>query len=64
MAPAVERRPLDDELSLRVTLLANDRDHHGTTSIGGFEPEIRADGERLIVTNPPALFADHSGDRR
>jgi 4-alpha-glucanotransferase len=43
--------PLDDELSLRVTLLANDRDHHGTTSISGFEPEIRADGERLTVTN-------------
>ena len=42
---------LDDELSLRVTLLANDRDHHGTTSIGGFEPRIRADGERLMVTN-------------
>jgi predicted glycogen debranching enzyme len=42
---------LDDVLSLRVTLLANDRDHHGTTSIGGFRPGIRADGERLIVTN-------------
>jgi hypothetical protein len=23
-------------LSLRLTLLANDRDHHGTTSVGGF----------------------------
>jgi predicted glycogen debranching enzyme len=45
----------DDELSLRVTLLANDRDHHGTTSIGGFEPEIRADGERLMVTNARLL---------
>jgi predicted glycogen debranching enzyme len=42
---------LDDGLSLRVTLLANDRDHHGTTSIGDFEPEIRADGESLMVTN-------------
>src|SRR5215471_9860663 len=42
---------LDDELSLGVTLLANDRDHHGTTPVGGFEPEIRADGERLTVTN-------------
>ena len=43
--------PLDDRLSLRITLLANDRDHHGTTCIGGFEPRIRADGERLTVTN-------------
>jgi predicted glycogen debranching enzyme len=43
--------PLDDKLSLRIILLANDRDHHGTTSIGGFEPGIRADGESLIVTN-------------
>src|SRR5499427_1914914 len=43
--------PQDDGLSLRVTLLANDRDHHGTTSIGGFEPGIRVDGESLMVTN-------------
>jgi 4-alpha-glucanotransferase len=43
--------PLDDGLSLRITLLANDRDHHGTTSIGGFEPGIRVDGESLMVTN-------------
>src|SRR5215470_11685758 len=43
--------PLDNGLSLRVTLLANDRDHHGTTSIGGFEPGIQVDGESLIVTN-------------
>jgi 4-alpha-glucanotransferase len=43
--------PLDDQLSLRITLLANDRDHHETTSIGGFEPGIRADGESLTVTN-------------
>jgi len=43
--------PLDNGLSLRVTLLANDRDHHGTTLIGGFEPGIRVDGESLIVTN-------------
>src|SRR5215469_16297850 len=27
--------PPEDGLSLRVTLLANDRDHHGTTSVGG-----------------------------
>src|SRR6516165_1149861 len=43
--------PLEDGLSLRITLLANDRDHHGTTSIGSFEPEIQADGESLMVTN-------------
>ena len=43
--------PLDDGLSLRVTLLANDRDHHGTTSIGGFDPDIRVAGESLMVAN-------------
>ncbi|HEY7245084.1 MAG TPA: amylo-alpha-1,6-glucosidase [Xanthobacteraceae bacterium] len=41
-----------DELSLRLTLLANDRDHHGTMPVGGFEPEIRAEGESLVVTDP------------
>jgi len=43
--------PLDNGLSLRITLLANDRDHHGTTSIGSFKPEIQADGVSLTVTN-------------
>ena len=43
--------PLVDGLSLRVTLLTNDRDHHGTTSIGGFEPGIRVDGESLLLTD-------------
>ena len=38
-------------LSLRLTLLANDRDHHGTTSVGGFAPDIRVDGERLLLTD-------------
>ena len=38
-------------LSLRVTLLANDRDHHGTTSVGGFDPDIRAAGESLLLTD-------------
>ena len=41
--------PPPDELSLRVTLLADDRDHHGTTAVGGFAPDIRADGDRLLV---------------
>ena len=36
---------------LRVTLLANDRDHHGTTSVGGFDPDVRVAGERLLVAN-------------
>ena len=36
---------LDHELSLRVTLLANNRDHHGTTSVGDFDPDIRVDDE-------------------
>src|SRR5205809_4969039 len=48
--------PPEDGLSLRVTLLANDRDHHGTTSVGGFNPEIRVDGESLLVANA-GLFA-------
>src|SRR5439155_19700485 len=43
--------PPEDGLSLRVTLLANDRDHHGTTSVGGFDPKIRVDGESLLVAN-------------
>jgi predicted glycogen debranching enzyme len=43
--------PRDDRLSLRVTLLANDRDHHETTSIGRFEPAIEFDGESLRLTN-------------
>jgi len=42
--------PLEDALFLRITLLANDRDHHGTTSIGSFKPEIQANGESLVVT--------------
>src|SRR5215470_1196031 len=51
LRPEPEADPRDDGLSLRITLLANDRDHHGTTSIGGFEPGIRVDGESLTVTN-------------
>jgi predicted glycogen debranching enzyme len=42
---------LEDGLTLRVTLLANNRDHHGTTSVGGFDPEIRIDGDRLLLTH-------------
>jgi 4-alpha-glucanotransferase len=41
--------PPSSGLSLRVTLLADDRDHHGTTPVGGFAPDIRADGDRLVV---------------
>ena len=37
-------------LSLRVTLLANHRDHHGATVVGGFAPDIAVEGERLLVT--------------
>jgi predicted glycogen debranching enzyme len=36
---------------LRVTLLANDRNHHETTSVGRFEPEIELDGESLRLTD-------------
>jgi predicted glycogen debranching enzyme len=47
--------PPEDGLSLRVTLLANDRDHHGATSIGGFNPDIQVDGDKLLLTD--ALFS-------
>src|SRR3989442_5951764 len=43
--------PPQDGLSLRVTLLVNDRDHHGTTSVGGFDPAIRVDRENLLLTD-------------
>ncbi len=43
--------PPQDGLSLRVTLLVNDRDHHGTTSVGGFDPAIRVDGGNLLLTD-------------
>jgi predicted glycogen debranching enzyme len=43
--------PPEQALSLRVTLLANDRDHHGTTAVGGFAPEIVVEGERLSLTD-------------
>jgi hypothetical protein len=41
---------------LRLTLLANDRDHHGTTSVGSFAPDIRVEGERLLL-NDAGLFS-------
>jgi predicted glycogen debranching enzyme len=44
-----EADPPKGGLALRLTLLANDRDHHGMTPVGGFDPEIRVDGERLVV---------------
>jgi predicted glycogen debranching enzyme len=43
--------PLSDRLSLRVTLLVNDRNHHETTSIGRFEPGIEFHGESLRLTD-------------
>src|SRR6476646_9771294 len=46
-----ESDPDADGLSLRLTLLANDRDHHGTTSVGNFAPDIRAAGESLLLTD-------------
>jgi predicted glycogen debranching enzyme len=48
--------PPEHALSLRVTLLANNRDHHGTTSVGSFAPELTVEGERLLVTEP-GLFS-------
>ena len=41
--------PAGNGLSLRVTLLADDRDQHGTTSVGDFAPDVRVDGERLVL---------------
>jgi glycogen debranching enzyme len=46
----------DSGLSLRLTLLANDRDHHGTTSVGAFSPDIRVAGENLLL-NDAGLFS-------
>src|SRR6266480_349769 len=46
-----QAEPPEHALSLRVTLLANDRDHHGTTTVGGFAPEIAVEGERLSLTD-------------
>lgn len=40
-------------VSLRVSLLVNGRDHHGTTDRHGFTPDVRADGpDRLRVVEP------------
>ena len=44
-------QPPEQALSLRVTLLANDRDHQGTMTVGGFAPEIAVKGERLSLTD-------------
>src|SRR5262245_60829178 len=41
----------EQALSLRVTLLANDRDHHGMMAVGGFAREIAVEGERLSLTD-------------
>jgi 4-alpha-glucanotransferase len=54
LAPQADRP--EDALSLRVSLLANDRDHHGSTSAGGFDPDIRLDGENLLLMDP-GLFS-------
>jgi len=42
--------PPEDALSLRVTLLANNRDHHATAGVESFAPDIAVVGERLLVT--------------
>jgi predicted glycogen debranching enzyme len=41
----------ENALRLRITLLADDRDHHGITSVDGFAPDIRVDRERLVLRN-------------
>ena len=43
--------PPEHELALRVTLLANHRDHHGTTAVEAFVPEIVVEQERLVLTD-------------
>src|SRR5215831_7426592 len=61
-------RPLpnssDAELSLRITLLVNGRDHHATMPAGGFAPEINADRERLRIVEPGAFYPDDLRARR
>src|SRR5689334_20206562 len=42
--------PPEHALSLRVTLLANNRDQHATAGVGSFAPDIALEGERLLVT--------------
>ncbi len=44
--------PPQHGMALRVTLLVNNRDHNGQTSIDGFRPAIEADGDTLRVTDP------------
>jgi predicted glycogen debranching enzyme len=46
-----EAAATEEDFSLRVTLLANNRDHHGTMPVGGFDPELRVDGDSLAVTD-------------
>jgi 4-alpha-glucanotransferase len=46
----------ENALSLRLALLANNRDHHGSMSVGGFDPQIRVEGDRLLITDA-GLFA-------
>jgi predicted glycogen debranching enzyme len=47
--------PPDTDLSLRITLLVNGRDHHGTMPVGGLAPEISVDRERLRIIEPGAF---------
>src|SRR6266536_2203787 len=53
LQPAAD--PPDAEFALRITLLVNGRDHHATTSVGGFTPEISVDGEALRIVEPDAF---------
>ncbi len=46
----------ENGLSLRLALLANNRDHHGSMPAGGFDPQIRVEGDRLRLTDA-GLFA-------
>lgn len=40
------------DLRLEVSLLANDRDHHGQTEPGAFRPRIEAQGDTLALHQP------------
>lgn len=46
-----QSEPPEHPLSLRVTLLANNRDHHGTTEAGAFAPDIAVEDGRLVLTD-------------
>jgi 4-alpha-glucanotransferase len=56
VAYRLEDRGAARPVALSVKLLANARDHHGTTSTGAFSANVEAQGDRLRVAVPDASF--------